>query len=91
MNYPYFEHLEEFIVSINFVNQSEVAIIQKQIQRFFENNPQIRRVSYEPAKRDVFIRVISENLPNLEELTIWNMDALVEPVQFDCVKRLSLK
>lgn len=87
---PHMQHLQDLTVSVNINhnNYSELPIIQEQHRKLFENNPQIRRISYYIHKLDNFIHVISENLPNLEEMMIWDIQPDIQPVQFSSVKRL---
>lgn len=84
---PHMEHLEEFVVSVCLRNHSDVAVIQKQIQQLFVKNPQIRSLIYGSQLNET-IHVISENLPNLERLSVSSIGLKIEPVQFDHVKHL---
>lgn len=86
---PHMKHVIKLSVNHNLNNQT--AIIQKQIQRIFEKNPQIQIFIYSVELLGGFIHEISKNLPNLEELTIRDIKFDIEPVQFGRVKHFALR
>lgn len=85
---PHMEHLEYLGISATIQNnRSDLVIILKQFENMFKKNPQIRRLSYH-RDLDDFSQVIAKQLPNLEHLSISEIDPEMQPVHFDNVKQL---
>lgn len=82
---PHIEHLEHFEVFVPSKNSSNIATITTQLENFLQKNSHIRSLTYKTQLGD-FIQVINNNLPNLENFTIWELDPEIQPVQFDQVK-----
>lgn len=81
---PQLDHLEIIFHRSNIWNQREqiIGLIQK--------NPQIRGVIAQFVATPEFNEVISEYLPNLENLTIGFSDHLSKPLHFEYVKHCVL-
>lgn len=86
---PAMKHLNSLIINIWVDNKTDVAIIQTQLGNLLQKNQQIQNLEYYPSLND-FIQEIREYLPNLEYLTVHNIDSEIRAVRFESVKHFKV-
>lgn len=88
---PHMKHLENVdIISYMNTNQSNYAIVERQLAKMFENNPQIQNLLYVLELSDNIMQAINRHLPNLEHFRITTLYPNIQPIHLEHVKYLSV-